>query len=312
MLNKWSIFIAFVFFLSIVLDAQTLFLRRVNRYNKHKERTGIWITYNDSAKKIRSSKVRYKNDNAIGRGYYYNAEGILARREIVRFKRIKTILYNPNCKVRARGNAKIENYSDRLHYFFYGRWKYYDDNGKLVKYVFYERGVNKKTIYLDKNNLSYDSLINALNTFEKRFKERNLELINVIDNSKNDQKKIEKYRQQLFNQDSALFIEVGKYLDISGYPATRVAGESANIPFYIFCYAPWDKKEKYLPIFKKAVAAGDLSAKTLAYYIDKLLLAKGEKQIYGTQFYFDKNNNLITYPSIEPDSLLKRREEVGL
>lgn len=311
-MRPWIFTLIVYFFVPLAIGNHCCYSQHHNRYNRHKERTGKWIVYADSAKKIKSTVVRYRNGNAVGRGYYYTSEGYLGRKEIVRFNRIRTSFYYPNGIKRLKGKARIESRGDTLHYFFYGRWKYYDEKGKLVKYNYYKKGGLVNTVYLDKNNRLIDSLINVLNTLEKNFKEKNRELLNAIDKCWYDHRKSENYRLQLFRQDSLTFSETGKFLERSGYPSVKLTGESSGVPFFIMCYATTDLKEKYLPFFRKAVVTGDLASTTLAFYIDKLELAKGEKQVYGTQYYFDKNRKTVFYPSVDPENLEKRRQAVGL
>lgn len=295
---------------SIMLWAN-VFSQRLNRYNHHGERKGKWIVYNDSAKKSKSTVVRYRNGNPIGRAYYYTSEGILGRREIVRFNKIKTTFYNINGSVSMRGNSKMEILTDKVHYYFYGKWKCYDASGKLIKYQYYAKGGLVKTEYVDAAYKAGDSLMRMLANLERNFKEKNRQLISKIDLCKLDPAKCESYRKELMKQDSISFMEVENYLNEFGYP-DKSLGESANVPFFIICYANSRLKEKYLPLFRKAIVNGSLSSPTLAFYIDKLELAKGEKQIYGTQGYIDKNLNMVYYPSVDPENLNSRRIEMGL
>jgi len=51
--------------------------------------------------------------------------------------------------------------------------------------------------------------------------------------------------------------------------------------------------------------------KDLAYLEDRILVGKGEDQIYGTQFFM-KDFKFIPRPIIDPENLEKRRNEMGL
>ena len=53
--------------------------------------------------------------------------------------------------------------------------------------------------------------------------------------------------------------------------------------FYIIGFKNWKTKEKYLGAFRDAAQVGNISKKSLAYFEDKLYLAKFGYQIYGTQ-----------------------------
>lgn len=72
-----------------ILLFQTFYAQRINRLNKHGERTGKWIVYMDDAKKIKSFEGKFRNGITRGKCYFYTNDGILDRREINRFKKMK-------------------------------------------------------------------------------------------------------------------------------------------------------------------------------------------------------------------------------
>ena len=96
-----------------------------------------------------------------------------------------------------------------------------------------------------------------------------------------------------------------------GYPSKLIAGDASVVPFYILGFAPSWLKEKHLNALKLAADKQEISWKSLAFFIDKLKVAKGEKQIYGTQYYFSKEV-YIAYPIEDEARLNERRASVGL
>ncbi|MBC7695426.1 MAG: hypothetical protein H7141_08285 [Burkholderiales bacterium] len=225
---------------------------------------------------------------------------------------MKTIFYYPNGEVKLKGNARLENLPDKVHYYFYGKWKAYNDSGKLVKYYFYEQGKLLKTVYLDKNIKTNDSLIEALNVIDKEFAEHNKTLTDSINAYVKNQTKRTVFENQLRYYDSLSFDKITRIIDIYGYPSKEIAGESSSIPFYILSFGPVAIKEKHMNEFILAADRGNISWKSLAYFIDKVKVAKGEKQVYGTMGTYDKDSHFIVYPCIDPDNLNKRRAGVGL
>jgi hypothetical protein len=225
---------------------------------------------------------------------------------------MKTTFYYPNGKVKLKGNARIENLPDKVHYYFYGKWQSFNDSGVLVKNQFYEKGKLLKTEYLDKTIKTNDSLIEVLNLIDKEFAQHNNSLTDSINaNLKNSLKK-QLFEKQLYFLDSLSFDKITHIIDVFGYPTRAIAGESNNIPFYILSFAPYTIKEKYLNQLILAADRDDISWKSLAYFIDKLKVAKGEKQVYGTQGTYDKDFNYTMYPVIEPEKLNERRARVGM
>ncbi len=302
--------IASTFFL--ILLFQTFYAQRINRLNKHGERTGKWIVYMDDAKKIKSFEGKFRNGITRGKCYFYTNDGILDRREINRFKKMKTTFYYPNGKVKLKGNARIENLPDKVHYYFYGKWQAFNDSGVLVKNQYYEKGKLIKTEYLDKTIKTNDSLIEVLNVIDKEFANYNTALTDSMNaNLKNPYKK-QLFEKQLRYFDSLSFDRIANIIDVFGYPSKAIAGESNSIPFYILSFAPVNIKEKYVNQLILAADRDDISWKSLAFFIDKIKVAKGEKQVYGTQGVYDRNYKFIMHPCIEPEQLNARRERVGL
>ncbi len=123
---------------------------------------------------------RFRHGRPVGKALYYDMKGVLERKEISRFKKLKTTFYYPDGNVLMKGQARLDENPQKVHYYFFGRWKYYDEQGQLVKYRYYEKGVLLRTEYVDKNNLTNDSLIGALNALEKRFSDRDQEFLNKV------------------------------------------------------------------------------------------------------------------------------------
>lgn len=301
-LYNYIIILLCVFYLSSVSQ---------NKYNKYGKRKGRWIIYTDSAKTKKLSEGRFRNDKAVGKWFYYTPAGVKERKEIYIFKKLKTTLYYPDGTVSLKGSARIEVLPDKIHYYFFGKWKYFNEDGKSVKYVFYDKGKSIKTVYIDRNIKTNDSLVNALNTIEKDFTSNNQSLIDSIKMFSHNIKKCELLEQRLFLSDSITFNKIGILLKQYGYPGKDKVNQSTDVPFYILSYAPAAVKEKYLNYLKDAADKNIISWSSLAFYIDKMKIAKGEKQIYGTQYFYNKDN-LIYYPIIEPEALFTRRKSVGL
>lgn len=301
-----TIFIAVFLFCSLVLFSQ-----KTNQLNKKGQRTGKWIVYLDSAKTIKSTEGRYRNGKPKGMFYYYTNEGVLERKEISRFSKLKTTTYYSNHTVRSKGQARIENLPDKVHYYYFGQWKYYDENGKLEKYCTYEKGNLVKTVYLNRSIKWNDSLIQVLHSMDAYFNKQNAPLLDSISRSAFNISRRERLQLELFMNDTLTYSMLAKIFSQYGYPSKSITNEACIIPFYLLSFAPLGIREKYLPLLNDAANKGDLEWKSLAFYIDKLELAKGGKQIYGTQYYY-KANQVVYYPVKDPETLESRRKQIGL
>lgn len=293
-------------FMPALLLAQSL-----NRLDRHGRKTGRWITYADSAKTIRLFEGRFRKDKPKGTAYFYTNAGILDRIEKNRFRKLKTTFYYPNGNIRMAGNARLENLPDRIHYYYYGQWKAYNDSGRLEKYYYYTKGVLTKTQYLDKNNRINDSLIRALTGIDLEFTAHNTALTDSINTNLKNPGKYKTFKQELAHKDSLSFAQIDRILDTYGYPAKAIAGDATPIPFYILGFAPTALKEKHVSKLVTAATRDDISLKSLAFFIDKLRLAKGEKQLYGTQYYRQKDAYIL-YPVEDETNLKSRRASMGL
>lgn len=288
-------------------SAQTL-----NRLNKHGQRTGRWITYEDSAKTIKSFEGKFRNGRQVGTAVYYKPGGVPDRKEVSRFGRLLTTVYYPNGNTRSYGKARLQNSREKIQYFFYGRWKYYDEQGQLYKYCYYKKGELIKTRYVGARYKINDSLSKALFALDTAFKRKGAFLVNMIGQNSDVPYKAEFYREKLYRFDSASFAGIEKLLRIYGYPSRYAVGDQVVVPFFILSYSPRTVREKYEALFRKAAEEGDIPWTSLAFYIDKLRVSFGKAQVYGTQFTFDKRGIKRYYPIEDPENLAARRKQMGL
>ena len=68
------------------------------------------------------------------------------------------------------------------------------------------------------------------------------------------------------------------------YPGSSLVGHSTGkVAFYVLQHAPDSIQDKYYNLILEAATNKELNKNLVAMYTDRYLLAKGEKQIYGTQ-----------------------------
>lgn len=114
--------------------------------------------------------------------------------------------------------------------------------------------------------------------------------------------------------DSLNELSLDSIITIYGWPSrAQVREKGINSAFLVILHSPLSHQEKYLSLLVKAANNDELEWNRLAYLIDKIKLKKGEKQIFGTQVYFDsKTKKYILYKTKEIKNLDKRRDSVGL
>jgi hypothetical protein len=117
------------------------------------------------------------------------------------------------------------------------------------------------------------------------------------------------------DQDSLNLIEVNAiFKRYNGYPQLQQVGKAnISVPFMVIQHDPQNKQEDYLPMLKAAAEKGDLNFRTLALLIDRVNVQKGQKQLYGTQlFYNDVSKKYEVSPVENPETLNTLRKSIGL
>jgi hypothetical protein len=99
-----------------------------------------------------------------------------------------------------------------------------------------------------------------------------------------------------------------------GWPTKTLVGERASKAAWLLVqHADLDPafQKQCLPLLEKTVAAGEGSAKDLAYLTDRVLVAEGKPQRYGTQFH-NVEGKLVPRPIEDEANVDARRAAVGL
>lgn len=106
-----------------------------------------------------------------------------------------------------------------------------------------------------------------------------------------------------------------------GWPTFSMVGEkSASAVFYIIQHSKTEYMKKYLPLMEQQVVKGEANVKLYVMMVDRLLMNKNKKQLYGTQFRSEsklvngewiKGETYLWYVEDEKN-LNKRRLELGL
>jgi hypothetical protein len=97
-----------------------------------------------------------------------------------------------------------------------------------------------------------------------------------------------------------------------GWPGYALAGvDGAHAAWLLVQHAPAEFQEECLPLLEDAVAHGDAAPRDLAYLTDRVLMHRGEPQIYGTQYQV-MDGRLSLWEVRDPDRLDQRRAALGL
>lgn len=117
------------------------FKRKLNAYNTNGQRTGLWLTYWDDEMKIPMSQVFYKNgyEDRVSKEFHQNGKLRLKFRHYSE-NRMRVKFYHENRKLESKGWAIMEYNKEDTHFYYHGKWKYYNQNRRLIKIGSYEYG----------------------------------------------------------------------------------------------------------------------------------------------------------------------------
>jgi antitoxin component YwqK of YwqJK toxin-antitoxin module len=108
---------------------------KINQYAKDKngvkQRNGLWVEeYSSDIGKLQG-KGRYKNGEKVGLWVITFQDKVYQKE---RFKKYtsKVKVFNQNGELREKGQTKTLVNDNSSHWFYYGTWKYYDENGKHI------------------------------------------------------------------------------------------------------------------------------------------------------------------------------------
>lgn len=107
-----------------------------------------------------------------------------------------------------------------------------------------------------------------------------------------------------------------KILSDHGYPGFDLVGKQGSRDFWLLVQHldQWpDFQQKVLDAMKKQVLKKNASSGDYAYLTDRVRLNTNRDQLYGTQVMYSSDScQAIPRPTENPDSLNRRRNEVGL
>ncbi|MEP3371697.1 MAG: DUF6624 domain-containing protein [Maribacter dokdonensis] len=127
-------------------------------------------------------------------------------------------------------------------------------------------------------------------------------------------KEMDAFWKTILKKDSINLIKVSKILDERGWPSkTRIGKRGTSTLFLVIQHADQEAQEKYLPLIEKAVADNNLPKRQYAMFYDRLLLRRGERQVYGTQLAINNESKTpYVLPLEDPMNVDIRRAEMGL
>ena len=119
-------------------------------------------------------------------------------------------------------------------------------------------------------------------------------------------------KMKRLGRDNVVYLK--SVLDDIGYPdKTKIGAKASKAAFVMAQHADRDInfQKKYLRLMKKSDPKYT-EKKFIAYLDDRIRVAEGKRQYYGTQFKIKSNGELEPQPIFKPKELDKRRKIMGL
>lgn len=117
----------------------------------------------------------------------------------------------------------------------------------------------------------------------------------------------------MINTDKENEKAITEILESRGWPGINEVGGRANAAVWLVIqHAPPETQEEYLPLLRQSVLDGNSTPRHLAMLEDRLRLAQGKKQIYGSQVESNDSGGWALSPLMKPEEVDQRRAEVGL
>ena len=121
--------------------------------------------------------------------------------------------------------------------------------------------------------------------------------------------------QSATNNSDARIARLKEIIDEHGWPSYDLVGEKGEEAAWVIAqHADLDPEfqQQALELLRDAVAAGQASPGNLAYLEDRVAVAKGEPQTYGTQVGCQRKGPVPATPIKDEAGLEERRQEAGL
>ena len=138
-MSKASVLLIPLLLIALGLEAQ-LFKKKINQFDKDGLRTGLWKTYWDEEKKIPMSIANFEKGRETGICKEYHNNGKLRLKSRYIKGKIRMKYYGENRKLISKGWAVIDYTSGDIHFYWHGKWKYFNKHHQLVKISIYENG----------------------------------------------------------------------------------------------------------------------------------------------------------------------------
>lgn len=117
----------------VFVSCQTKTNQYIKISDKVQKRHGKWKEEYPTEEGTLITKGRYKMGEKVGVWKTFVGDKLYQKEKIGR-KKTKMFVYHRNGNIMERGQTKLDISETERHWYYFGDWKFYDENGKL-KYI---------------------------------------------------------------------------------------------------------------------------------------------------------------------------------
>jgi tetratricopeptide (TPR) repeat protein len=131
----------------------------------------------------------------------------------------------------------------------------------------------------------------------------------VLELKKAEKRKMDSIYSEALKIDSMNMIQLEPIFKKYGYPGVSVVGNdytALTTPLLILQHADLKYQKKYYKLIKEAAFSGEIPMFSYAFITDQILVSKGKKQLFGTQYRYDEQGRATQYPIKNPKQLHSR------
>jgi len=114
--------------------------RTTNQKDAQGRRTGRWINYWNDSLKIKMYDGYFKDDRETRTCRFYHYNGKVSARFRYRGNHINVKFWEPDGRVIQKGRSILILTPDSVAYYYHGKWKFYDENERLIRESVFDRG----------------------------------------------------------------------------------------------------------------------------------------------------------------------------
>ena len=144
--TSYTLIYWFVYLMMPLNVHSQLFNKPLNQTDEKGHRVGKWISYWDEGNNIVMSMAIYKDGRETGVSKEYHMNGKLRLKFRYQKNRIRVKYYDESRRLEQKGWAVMKFEEKDLHYYWHGKWKFYDSNRKLNRLSLYEFGEEIGTV----------------------------------------------------------------------------------------------------------------------------------------------------------------------